>query len=240
LHRRDISETHRALKQVSEEFSKVTATLNGTAVDPSALTAWLLVHHPEHSYQLHNPPQWVKVHCAKLEGWKTVGDKTWDESVRTHYGLWVKGIDLDLLEPLPLPQHVPDPPPASIQRNSFAVLGVTEEESPTSSRPYIYHNDLVEWFVKHGFKEMPPVPQGDRSLVALLCDDNVWNMSRSERSTLCKYWESETCAYNHESNVAIFDNLRQKHPKLQADLDAYNTEVIFLLWSCFFIHGSLP
>jgi len=241
LYRWDISETRRALKEVAEEFSRVTAEINGTAIDPSALTDWLEQHHPGHSYGLHKLPRWVRIRRIELKGWKTVGDKTPDESVRTDYGIWVKGIDLDFLDPpVALPQQQPDPPSASIQQNRYSLLGAIEEESPTSSQPQIYRNDLVEWFIKHGFNKVPPVPQGDRSLDVLLCDDDVWNMSRRERLTLCKHWESETRAYNHQSNIAIFEDLGQKHAKLQSDLDAYYTEVTLVPSSRVFAHSSLP
>lgn len=237
LHRWDIIETRRALKEVAEEFSRVTAALNGTSVDSSALTNWLELHQPEQSYRLNNPPRWVKVRRAELkraesEGWETVGDKTRDESVHTDYGFWMKGMDLDFLDPpVDLHQRHSDTP-AITRHNRYSPLGTTEEEPSTSSQPQLYRNDLVKWFVKHGFQKIPPVPQGDRSLDVLLCDDDVWNMSRHERSTLRQYWESETRAYNHQSNVAIFDDLRQKHAKLQSDLDSYNTEVTIVPLSC--------
>ena len=235
LHRWDIRETREELKKVAEEFSRVTATLNGSAVDPSALIAWLELHHPEHHYQLHNPPRWVrKLRLTELEGWETVGDKTRDESVNTDYGSWMKGIDLDFLDPPVIPtQQSSDVPPAKTRSNRFFVFDTAEEESPASSQRHTYHNDLFKWFANHGFNKIPPVPQGDRPLDVLLCNDDVWDMSRCERSTLREYWESETRAYNHQSNVAIFDDLRNKHAKLQSDLDAYNNEVAIVPSSTF-------
>ena len=227
LHRWDIHETREELKEVAEEFSSVTATLNGTAVDPSALIIWLKVNHPEHHHRLHNPPWWVQtVRRTESEGWTTVGDKTRDESVSTDYGFWVKGIDLDFIDP-PVVATQPnlDAPLSKTQHNRFSVFDTTKEESSTSSQRRPYHYDLVEWFIKHGFNKIPPVPQGDRPLDVLLCNDDVWNMSRCERSTLRKHWESGTRADSHQSNVAIFDDLRQKHAKLQSDLDAFNNEV---------------
>ena len=242
LHRWDIGETREELKKVAEEFSRATAALKGTTVDPSELIAWLELCHPEHHHRLHNPPRWVrKVRGTESEGWEIVGDKTRDGSVHTDYGFWMKGIDLDFLDPpVAPPRQHSDPPPVKIQQNRYSVFDTTEEESPTSSQRRAYHRDLIEWFFKHGFNKIPPVPQGDRSLDVLLCNDDVWNMSRSERSTLRKYWESETRAYNHQSNVAIFDDLRQKHAKLQSDLDAYNNEVTIVPSNCLFICGSLP
>jgi len=238
MHRWDIRETRDELRKVTEEFSRVAAALNGTAVDPSAVIAWLKLHHHEHHYRLHKPPRWVrKVRRTELEGWEIVGDKTRDDFVRTDYGFWMKGIDLDFLDPPVVPPRQHSDPPAKIQQNHFSVLDTTEEETPTSPRPRTYRHDLVEWFFKHGFNKIPPVPQGDRSLDVLLCDDDVWNMSRRERSSLREYWESETCAYNRQSNVAIFDDLREKHAKLQSDLDAYNNEVAIVPSSRLFIRG---
>ena len=151
----------------------------------------------------------------------------------------LKGNDLDFLDPpVALPQQQPDPP-VSLRQNRYSLLGTNEEESPTTPQPGTYSNDLVEWFIKHRIDTIPPVPQGDRSLDVLLCDDNVWNMSRRERTTICKYWESETRAYNYSSNVEIFDNLSQQHAKLQSELDVYNTEVTSVPSSCVFDHGSL-
>lgn len=240
LHYYDISLTRRQLKKVAEEFSRVIASLNGTAIDEPALITWLEKHHPEHNHRLHKPPKWVQICRTRLEGWKIVGDKTRNESIRTCYELWVKGSDLDFLDPpVALRQQQPDPPPVSLRQNRYAPLGTSKEQSPTSSQPGTYRNDLVEWFIEHQIDKIPPVPQGERSLDVLLCDDNVWNMSRRERSTLCKYWESETRPHNHSSNVAIFDDLSQKHAKLQSELDAYNTEVTSVPSSCVFDHGSL-
>lgn len=235
LHRQDIFETRRALKEVAEEFSTATAALNRTAIDPSTLTAWLELYHPEHSHRLSNPPKWVK---AQLEGLETGGDKTRDEFVHVDYGFWMTGTDLDFLDPpvTPHSQH----PSTSIQQNGHATFGTTKERSPTASQRYTYHTHLVEWFIGHGFSEIPSVPQGDRPLEMLLCNDNVWNMSRRERSTLCKYWESEARAYIHHSHLAIIDDLRQRHAKLQADLDAYNAEVGIVLLDLFLTHDSRP
>ena len=238
-HYPDIFDTRQQLKAVAEEFSRVTASLNGTAIDESELITWLEQHHPEHHYRLHKPPRWVLKHRIELAGWKTVGDKTRDQSILTYYELWVKGRDLDFLDPpVAVPQQQPDPP-ARLRQNRYSLLVTNEEKSPTSSQPGTYRNDLVEWFTKHGLNKIPPVPQGNRSLDVLLCDDDMWNMSRRERSTLCKYWESETRAYNHQSNVAIFDELSQKHAKLQSELDAYNTEVTIVSLSCVSDHDSL-
>jgi len=241
LHHYDIVDTRQQLKAIAEEFSRVTASLNGTAIEESALITWLEQYHPEYHHRLHNPPKWVRICRTELTGWKTVGDKTTrNESTRTYYELWVKGKDLDFLDPLvAVPRRQPDPPPARPQQNRYSLLETNKEESHTSSQPATYRNDLVEWFTKHGLNKIRPVPQGDRSLDVLLCDDDVWNMSRRERSTICKYWESETRAYNHQSNVAIFDELSQKHAKLQLELDAYNTEVTGLPSGCVFDHGSL-
>ena len=226
LYHWDKADTRRELESVAEEFSRVTATLNGTAIDESAVTTWLEQHQPGHHYRLHKPPMWIQIRHTELKGWKTAGNKTRDESIRTYYGSWVKGVDLDFLDPpVTLPQQQPDPPPAKPSQNRYSLLGTNNEKSPTSSQPGIYRNDLVEWFIKNGINGIPPIPQRNRTLDVLLCDHNVWNMSRRERSTLCKYWESETRAYNHQSNVEIFDDLSQKHAKLQMDLDAYNTEV---------------
>ena len=225
LHYRDKVDTRRQLERVAEEFSRVTATLNGTAIDESALTTWLEQHQPEHNSRLHEPPRWVQKHYTESKGWKTAGNKTRDESIRTSYGLWVKGVDLDFLDPPVAPRQQSDPPPARFPRNRYSLLGTNKEKFPTSSQPGTYRNDLLEWFIKHGMNGIPPIPQRNRTLDVLLCDDDVWNMSRHERTTLCKYWESETRAYNHQSNVEIFDDLSQKHAKLQMDLDAYNTEV---------------
>ena len=192
LHRRDKIDTRQQLEMVAEVFSRVTATLHGTAIDESALTTWLEQHQPKHKSRLHDPPKWVQKHSTESTGWNS------------YYGFWVKGIDLDFL----------DPPP-----------GTNKKLSSTSSRPRTYRSQLVGWFNKHKFGRPPQFPQGNRSLDVLLCDDDVWNMSRRERSTLCKYWESETRAYNHQSNVEMFNDLSKKHAKLQLDLDAYNTEV---------------
>ena len=204
LHYRDKVDTRRQLEGVAEEFSRVTATLNGTAIDESASTTWLEQHQPGHNSRLHEPPKWVQKHYTESTGWEIAGNKTRDESIRTYYGFWVKGVDLDFL----------DPPP-----------GTNKKQSSTSSQPGIYRSELVEWFNEHKFGRPPPIPQGNRTLDLLLCDYDVWNMSRRERSTLCKHWESETRAYFHQSNVETFNDLSQKHAKLQLDLDAYNTEV---------------
>jgi len=99
LHRYDIVDTCQQLKAVAEEFSRVTASLNGTAINESALITWLEQHHPEHHHQLHKPPKWVWICRIKLTGWKTVGNKTQDESICTYYEIWVKGNDLDFLDP---------------------------------------------------------------------------------------------------------------------------------------------
>jgi hypothetical protein len=240
LHRWDIGDTRQRLKEVADEFSRVTAALNGTAIDEPALTTWLEQHQPEHNCRLHKPPHWVRIRRTELKGWKTVGDKTRDESIHTYYGLWAKGVDLDFLDPpVTLPRQEPDPPPTKLQQNRYSLLETNEEKSPTSSQPGTYRINLVEWFNKRGFNKIPPVPQGGRSLDMLLCDEDVWNMSRRERSTLCKYWESETRAHNHQSNVMIFEELSQKHAKLQSDLDAYNTEVTSVPSSCVSDYGSL-
>ena len=226
LHYWDIAETRRELRKVAEEFSRVTASLNGTAIDESALITWLEKHHTGHNRRLHKPPKWVQACRIELNGWKTVGDKSRDESTLTYYQIWVKGNDLDFLDPpVAVPRQQPDPPPVNLRQNRYSLLGTNKEKSPTSPQPETYRTGLVEWFIKHQINTIPPVPQGDRSLDVLLCDDNVWNMSRRERSTLCKYWESETRAYNHSSDVKIFDDLTQQHAKLQLELDAYNTEV---------------
>ena len=226
LHDEDIYNTRRRLNEVAEEFSRVTATLNGTAIDESALTTWLEQHQPEHNRRLHNPPKWVQAHRAESKEWKTVGGKTRDGPIHTYYGIWVKGGDLDFLDPpVALPRQQPDPPPAKLQQNRYSPLETNKEKSSTSSQPATYRTDLFEWFEKHGFNKIPPVPRGNRSLDVLLCNKDVWNMSRNERSTLRKYWESETRACNYQSYVTIFDELSQKHAKLQSDLDAFNTEV---------------
>ena len=240
LHRGDIVSTRRQLWEVAEEFSRVTATLNGTAIDESALTTWLEQHQPEHSRRLHNPPKWVQIHRTESTEWQTVGDKTRNESVRTYYGIWVKGVDLDLLDPpVAPPRQQPDPPPAKRQQNRYTPLETNKEKSPTSSRPATYRTDLFEWFKKHGFNKIPPVPRGNRSLDVLLCNKDVWSMSRHERTTLRKYWESETRAYNFQSYLTIFDELSQKHAKLQSDLDAFNTEVTRVPSNCVSDYGSL-
>ena len=239
-HYYDIIDTRRQLKAVAEEFSRVTASLNGTAIDESELITWLEQHHPEYHYRLHKPPNWVQKRRIELAGWKIVGDKTRDQPILTYHELWVKGIDLDFLDPpVAVPRQQTDPPPARLRQNRYSPLETNKEKPPTSSQPGTYRNDLVEWFTNHKLNKIPPVPQGSRSLDVLLCDEDVWNMSRRERSTLCKYWESETRAYNHQSNVAIFDDLSQKHAKLQSELDAYNTEVISVSSRCVFDHGSL-
>ena len=226
LYHWDKVDTRQQLERVAEEFSRVTATLHGTAIDESTLTTWLEQHQPKHNSRLHKPPRWVQIRHNELKGWKTAGNKTRDEPIRTYYGSWVKGVDLDFLDPpVTLPQQQPDSPPARPSRNRYSLLGTNKERSPTSSQPGTYRNDLVEWFIKHGLNGIPPIPRRNRTLDVLLCDDDVWNMSRRERSTLCKYWESETRAHSHQSNVEIFNDLSKKHAKLQLDLDAYNTEV---------------
>ena len=224
LHYWDKVDTRRQLGRVAEQFSRITATLNGTAIDESMVTTWLEQHQPGHNSRLHDPPKWVQKHYTESKGWKTAGNKARDESIRTSYGLWVKGVDLDFLDPpvATLPPQQPDPPPARPSQNSRRT---NKKKSSTSSRETTYRNYLVEWFSKNGIDKPPPIPQGNRTLDLLLCDYDVWNMSKCERSTLCKHWESETRAYNHQSNVETFNDLSQKHAKLQMDLDAYNTEV---------------
>ena len=235
MHGRDIFKIRKEMKDIEEEFAEVVATLNGSAVDSEALLMWLDLHHPGQSQELTNPPEWVNLLRSEQSGWETATSGRKGKQAKnttgfnqTEYGFWVNGLDLEFLEP-PTFAGVHDAgEPGDRSGNRFAALetdGDGDSVDESLSQEDDHQAKLCGWFAMHELPEIPEPPTDDRSLDILIYDDDVWDMSRSERLKLSQYWESTARSFGFESDVEVFKDLKRKHAELQQQLDAYNTEV---------------
>jgi hypothetical protein len=235
MHRRNIYQIRREMKDIEEEFAGVVATLNGSAVDSGDLLEWLDLRHPGQSHELTNPPEWVNLLRSEQLGWETATSgrkgkraKTTMEFNQTEYGFWVNGHDLDFLEPSVFAGGYDAEGQGGIPGNRFAVLemdGDDEGVDKALSQESSHRANLHDWFAGYELVGIPEPPAGDRSLDILIGDDAVWDMSRSERLKLSQYWDSSARAFGFESDVEVFKDLKRKHADLQQKLDDYNTEV---------------
>jgi hypothetical protein len=236
MHGRNIFQIRRDMKDIEDEFTEVVATLNGSTVDPEGLLMWLDLHHPGQSQELTNPPTWVNLLQSERGDWKTATKgrkgkqaKNTTGFKQTEYGFWVNGLDLEFLEPPVFEgKHAQGQGQGGASRNRFEVLGADGDgDGPDGllSQEANYQETLLDWFATHGLTEIPEPPTTDRSLDILKHDDDVWDMSRSERLKLSQYWESSARSFGFESDVEVFKDLKRKHAELQQQLDAYNTEV---------------
>ena len=234
MHGRNIFNIRKEMKDIEKEFAEVVATLNGSAVDPEGLLMWLDLHHPGQSQELTNPPKWVDLLREERHDWKTATNKRKGKQAKnttefnqTEYGFWVNGLDLDFLEPL-VSVGEDDAREGDMPENRFAVLGMDGDEDGADeslSEENKYQENLINWFASHELADIPERPTSDRSLNILIHDEDVWDMSRSERLKLSQYWESSAREFGFESDVEVFKDLKRKHAELQQQLDAYNTEV---------------
>jgi len=234
MHGRNIYEIRGEMKEIEQEFANVVATLNGSAVDSDGFLMWLDLHHPGQSQELTNPPTWVNLYRSERLGWETATSgrkgkqgKNTTEFSQTDYGFWVTGLDLEFLEP-PVFEVVHAQGQGGISENRFAVLekdgdGDSPDELPLQETKH--RENLLEWFSNHELADIAEPPTTDRPLDILKYDDDVWDMSRSERLKLSQYWESSARSFGFESDVEVFKDLKRKHAELQQQLDAYNTEV---------------
>jgi hypothetical protein len=235
VHGRNIYQIRREMKNIEEEFADVVATLNGSVVDSENLLMWLDLHHPGQSQELTNPPPWVNFVRLERYGWETATSGRKGKQAKnaagfdqTEYGFWVNGRDVDFLEPSVFAEGHNAGPQGNQPGNRYAALGVDGDDDdmdePQSEEPN-YQATLADWFASHGLADIPEVPTSDQSLNILIHDDDVWDMSRSERLKLSQYWESSARAFGFESNVEVFKDLKRKYAELQQQLDAYNAEV---------------
>ena len=238
MHGRNIFQIRRDMRDIEDEFKEVVATLNGSKVDPEGILMWLDLHHPGQSQELTNPPTWVNLLRSERSDWQTATNGRKGKQARnstgfnqTEYGFWVKGLDLEFLEPPVFEgEHLQGQEGTS--RNRFAVLGADGDgDGPgdSQSQEEKYQEALLGWFATHGLTDIPATPTTDRSLDILKHDDDVWDMSRSERLKLSQYWESSARSFAFESDVEVFRDLKRKHAELQQQLEAYNTEVSVLI-----------
>ena len=236
MHGRNIFQIRKEMRDIEKEFAEVVATLNGSAVDSEALLMWLDLHHPGQSQELTNPPQWVNVLREERHDWTTATSKRRKGKQaknttafnQTEYGFWVNGLDLDWLEPPVFPGEDDAQEQGGVPENRFGVLE-TEGDEDAADEPLSpeakYREDLIGWFASHEMADIPEPPTSDRSLNILIHDEDVWDMSRSERLVLSQYWEASAREFGFESDVEVFKDLKRKHVELQQQLDAYNTEV---------------
>ena len=235
MHGRNIFEIRRNMKDIEEEFADVVATLNGTAVDPEGLQMWLDLHHPGQGQELMNPPKWVNVLREEQRDWKMAPRKSKGKQAKntsefnqTEYGFWFNGLDLDFLVSLIPPARDDVREQRGKPANRYEALGTEGDEDgadESQSQESKYQDNLIEWLASHELTETPEIPTSDRSLNILIHDEDVWDMSWSERLKLSQYWESSAREFGFESNVEVFKDLKRKHAELQQKLDAYNTEV---------------
>lgn len=234
MHGRNIFQIRREMRDIEDEFSGVVATLNGSTVDPEGLLMWLDLHHPGQSQELTNPPTWVNLHRSERQDWKTATNGRKGKQAKnttgfnqTEYGFWINCLDLEFLEP-PVFEGEHAQGQGATSQNRFAALDMDGDgDGPDHSRfQEAGHREiLLDWFAQHGLTDIPEPPTTDRSLDILKHDDDVWDMSRSERLKLSQYWESSARSFGFESDVEVFKDLKRKHAELQQQLDAYNTEV---------------
>ena len=236
MHGRNIFQIRGEMRDIENEFSEVVATLNGSAIDPEGLLMWLDLHHPGQSQELTNPPTWVDIHRSERQEWTTATKGRKGKQAKnttgfnqTEYGFWVNGLDLEFLEASVFEGgHAQGQ--GGTSENRFAVLdtdGDGNDDGPDELRfqETDHREILLDWFAQHGLTDIPEPPTTDRSLDILKHDDDVWDMSRSERLKLSQYWESSARSFAFESDVEVFRDLKRKHAELQQQLDAYNTEV---------------
>lgn len=236
MHGRNIFQIRRDMRDIEDEFSEVVATLNGSTVDPEGLLMWLDLHHPGQSQELTNPPAWVNLHRSERQDWKTATNGRKGKQAKnttgfnqTEYGFWVNCLDLEFLDP-PVFEGEDVQGQGGTSHNRYAALdtdGDGDGDGPDESRNQEtdHREILLGWFAQHGLTDIPEPPTTDRSLDILKHDDDVWDMSRSERLKLSQYWESSARSFGFESDVEVFKDLKHKHAELQKQLDAYNTEV---------------
>lgn len=234
MHGRNIFQIRRDMRDIEDEFAGVVATLNGSTVDSEGLLMWLDLHHPGQSQELTNPPKWVELLQSERRDWKTAASGRKGKQAKkttgfnqTEYGCWVNGLDLEFLEP-PVFEGERAQGQRGTSENRFAVLGADgdgDDPDDSLSEEADHPKILLDWFTTHGFTDIPEPPTTDRSLDILKHDDDVWDMSRSERMKLSQYWESSARSFGFESDVEVFKDLKRKHADLQRQLDAYNTEV---------------
>lgn len=79
-------------------------------------------------------------------------------------------------------------------------------------------NDLLDpnaFFSKHGCP-YPEIPHADRGLDDLLDLDEMWTMSKTERIRLHEFWSDQVRINLQETQLATFEDLRNKHADLLA------------------------
>lgn len=235
MHGRNIFQIRRNMRDIEDEFAEVVGTLNGSSVDSEDLLMWLDLHHPGQSQELTNPPKWVDLLRSERHGWKSATSRRKGKQAKsstgfneTEYGFWLNGLDLDFLEPPVVPGGHAGPGEGDVPANRFEILGIDGGDDggdESLSQEAKYRENLYDWFTSHELPDVPDPPTSDRSLDILIYDDDVWDMSRSERRKLSQHWESSARAFGFESHVEDFKDLKRKHAELQQQLNAYNSEV---------------
>lgn len=81
-----------------------------------------------------------------------------------------------------------------------------------------------------GVEEVPPIPETNRPVEELFEDEDVWNMSLSERESLYNAWYIAASEAIRHWQVKEFENLRGQHAEALKKFQQIQDQVIVVIF----------
>ena len=220
---RSMKRQYAKMKKLEEALTRTMTSILLPLLTWENIEQHLDIHYPDHAESLRVPPFWIAEFASQKwaeeeqEGEfqevhrKGKKNKTIDDTVsHTLYGLWRAGADIHFIQQKPVGA-------ASKKGKQVAVAQTPAQsllENPTA------------FFESLGFVGMmPPIPNGNRPLEALLRDARVWQMSLSERVRLADEWEKKIRWLAYTSQHDHYRSLKEEYREACQEHDDMRDEV---------------